>query len=288
MKNNKGFLPIAILMATIAVLIAGSVYYATKTSNHSSQDAQENTTDSEIKQQVLNQDDSQSQTITQNQRPIVEPICLGAPILVYRPEVAVFQITGQITVVWDPCAVPESELMDIYVTDLNTSATTYLTTPTGTINDGKEIFPLPSFLVAGNNYRVTVCQKNNCTLIKNNSDFKVISGSLPSITIVSPNGGQTFKQGHPTISVQWTTSGIPSDAYMIVELIKQDGFRNYFLDDDTDPNSPRTINDGISTSTLERDVYPGVYKIRVRTNHFGGEAGQPVVDESDGIITITP
>jgi len=97
------------------------------------------------------------------------------------------------------------------------------------------------------------------------------SNTPPSITVISPNGGETFQAGGP-ISVTWQSCNLPT-SWVVVSL----GLNGYgtFLTD------PETTDDGNETFTLPTSLSSGNYKIRI-----GHAAATVQQDLSDNSFTI--
>lgn len=67
-------------------------------------------------------------------------------------------------------------------------------------------------------YKIKVCDIANARCASSASYFSITSPvSKPSIKVISPNGGETIKQGQ-TYNITWTSTGINSAANMSIEL----------------------------------------------------------------------
>lgn len=107
--------------------------------------------------------------------------------------------------------------------------------------------------------------------------FTIISSTSPtqpSITILSPNGGENWASGS-TQKISWTSSGIPADhKIMVIRLRDSNGVEYYLLTD--------TLNDGFAQITVPTTLTPGYYQLEIKTS----VNGQTVFDQSDTKFNI--
>ncbi|MDO8520845.1 MAG: Gmad2 immunoglobulin-like domain-containing protein, partial [bacterium] len=101
-----------------------------------------------------------------------------------------------------------------------------------------------------------------------------------SITVTSPNGGETFKAGQQ-ITVNWKTNSVPTNQELIVslELSKsgKDGRVAFF----------GTLNDGSEIITIPKNIISGsFYKIFIETPGIDAQTQLYVKDYSDNYFTI--
>ncbi len=98
--------------------------------------------------------------------------------------------------------------------------------------------------------------------------------STPSITVLSPNGGETWTLG-TTRTITWSSNNIPSNHLITnIELVNSSGGRYSVLD--------TTPNDGAESAFLPFFIPQGTYRLEIMT----ALNGQAIVDKSDGPITI--
>ena len=104
----------------------------------------------------------------------------------------------------------------------------------------------------------------------------------PSITVVSPNGGEVYTAGQQ-ITVKWTSCNIPANALVTIQLndsISQTSYTN---------TSFFSVNDGIEIITLPTNVswlemtYGMNFKLQVAQVV---SSGTPPYDESNNLFTI--
>ncbi len=79
------------------------------------------------------------------------------------------------------------------------------------------------------------------------------SASNPSITVQSPNGGETFAQGQQVL-IQWTTCNIPSQQNMTIAVYNPQTGDSYYLTGS--PWTSGTINDGDEVLNISQGFYP--------------------------------
>jgi hypothetical protein len=113
--------------------------------------------------------------------------------------------------------------------------------------------------------------------------------SQPSITVLSPNGGETYKKGD-TAYIRWSTKNI-GNTTLEVDLLKSDGTLVYNLSSMVNPNQGGQIDaNGVAyswaipsdTSPGGRRIDPGQYKIRLSLT-----GNSSVTDTSNNYFTIT-
>ena len=91
-------------------------------------------------------------------------------------------------------------------------------TPVGTGGVGSLNLKLPKNAPLGTEYRIRISSTSN-PLYTDSSDarFKVIANASSSLTLVSPNGGESYLQGSTQI-IQWDYTGDPGPAVKIEAL----------------------------------------------------------------------
>ncbi|MDE1966584.1 MAG: peptidoglycan-binding protein [Patescibacteria group bacterium] len=137
-------------------------------------------------------------------------------------------------------------------------------------------------------------QTSVTVIVGNGTDGQV------SIKVISPNGGQTIRQGQ-TITIQWSAQGIPSSATMNINLSNSNGVVGQIVTG-LNPNTSQSYswNTGSPIGTIStisgsvpEYIYPGQYKIDleaswpvpVTDSNQKGMAG--VTDLSDNYFTVT-
>jgi len=91
--------------------------------------------------------------------------------------------------------------------------------------------------------------------------FSIVAAGTPSITVLSPNGGEVWEIGK-TYTIKWTSANLPADGLINIELIDQATTR-----------APIRIfteitNDGVENWTVKNPdeanhLTPGIYKIYI-------------------------
>lgn len=102
-----------------------------------------------------------------------------------------------------------------------------------------------------------------------------VSSSKPSITVLSPNGGEIYKVGDK-ITVKWNSCNVSSTSYDIVVALHQDGAWDNVM-----YLSKATINDGSEIFAIPANIKAGSYKVRV-----GSSIAKIEQDFSDSSFTI--
>jgi peptidoglycan hydrolase-like protein with peptidoglycan-binding domain len=111
--------------------------------------------------------------------------------------------------------------------------------------------------------------------------------ALPSITIISPNGSESYQVNGGPINVKWTTNNVPST--FIFDVIRLRGYPNggeYIL-------ATNVLNDGQETVAIPSSVPVGSYKLEMKAylnntlvmdasdNHFN------IISSSQPSITVS-
>jgi len=111
------------------------------------------------------------------------------------------------------------------------------------------------------------------------SDFYFTIGSSstqPSVTIISPNGGETYKNDGNPITVKWQTNNVPtSQTFDIIRLRAYPNGQEYNLIYDV-------LNDGQEVITIPSSVPVGAYTLEIKTYVNGALA----MDSSDSYFKI--
>lgn len=117
------------------------------------------------------------------------------------------------------------------------------------------------------------------------SDKEVVklgfTDSLPSITVLSPNGGETYKNDGSPITVNWWTSNVPaSKKFDVIRLRVYPNGQEYNL-------ATNVLNDGQEVIAIPSDVPVGSYTLEMKT--YVNDT--LVMDSSDSyfkIVDVTP
>jgi hypothetical protein len=89
----------------------------------------------------------------------------------------------------------------------------------GTNESGSYNWVVPSTQTAGSDYQVRVTSTSNSACTGTNSgNFTITGPPPPSITVTSPNGGETWAAG-TTQNISWSSTGNPG-SYVKIELLK--------------------------------------------------------------------
>ncbi len=177
---------------------------------------------------------------------------------------------------------------DVYGSYSNTN----LMTIGNLIDDGTESLIIPDNVPTGNNYMITVsvvdkggnCIGGTCPEFAESGVFTINSSTVtsPKITVLSPNGGETFAPGQQ-ISVRWQSLGYSPSATVSISLDKPDqgGYSNTF-----NISSINLTDDGSEIFTIPSNVPAGQYSVRVQITESGAQTFSS--DRSDNLFTISP
>lgn len=105
-----------------------------------------------------------------------------------------------------------------------------------------------------------------------------VSTSTPSITVLSPNGGEVFRVGQQ-MNMSWTTGGGSGTEYVSLILRKTDTPNNFPADSGN--QAGLTVNDGNHTWTIGDNLELGQYILRIACEPV---SGCPMVDSK--VFTI--
>lgn len=133
---------------------------------------------------------------------------------------------------------------------------------------------VPSDVATGSGYQI---QFSGVGATGDNSDsFSIaVATTTPSITVLSPNGGESLAPGSATIT--WKSAGIPAGQPVnIISLVGVDGTEYHLRYD--------TPNDGSEQVILPTFEKSGSFKIKIETT----ANKQAVIDLSDNYFNIIP
>ncbi len=85
-----------------------------------------------------------------------------------------------------------------------------------TPNTGSYLWTIPNAATASARVRVSDAANVSATHDESNTNFSIINGAIPIITITSPNGGEQWTLGSIR-TIMWTTTNVPSFNVVIVE-----------------------------------------------------------------------
>jgi hypothetical protein len=135
---------------------------------------------------------------------------------------------------------------------------------------------IPTNFPTGTDYKIRITDQSNRNIYGESSYFSIFDkSSMPSIRVISPNGGEVFKVGD-TIAVKWQTNNMPSSA--IIDVIR---LRNYETGIEYNLVS-NTINDGSETLTIPGSIPKGAYTLEIKT-YFNNTL---IFDSSDSYFKI--
>lgn len=149
--------------------------------------------------------------------------------------------------------------------------------PIGTNGQGSYAWTVPTTQTLGNDYRIRVTSTSNSTYTDtSDGTFTITAPPPPSITVTSPNGGESWTAG-TTYQIKWTYTGNPG-TYVKIELLKG-GSVNRTI---TSYASKGSNGSGSYNWKIPSTQAPGTdYKIRVTST-----SNSSVTDTSNADFTI--
>jgi 5-hydroxyisourate hydrolase-like protein (transthyretin family) len=126
-----------------------------------------------------------------------------------------------------------------------------------TANDGSYSWTIPSTQTLGTDYKIRITSTSNAAITdSSNSNFAIVAGTL---TVTSPNGGQSWKRG-TVHTITWSKSGSPGSSIKI-ELLKGGVFNRVI--------TYSTANDGSYSWKIPSTQTAGTdYKIRITSTTY--------------------
>ncbi|MEI7765496.1 MAG: Ser-Thr-rich GPI-anchored membrane family protein [bacterium] len=225
-----------------------------------------------------------------------------AGVLVYTPNGGESYTVGKtVNVTWKTVGLTTTDLVDIKMFNkVGTAYSNAVTLASKITNDGNETVTIPASTVLGSTYVIQVSVSAKNVSDYSNSTFSIvanvppitgtcISTTAPSITVLSPNGGETYTDGQQ-ITVKWKSCNIPANHNVDIALVyfaSNVGAIQYAI-------TTSQVNDGLEVITL-----PTILSLRQGTN-FGknfrvflqSHTSNPWVldgfDSSDNTFTINP
>lgn len=299
MKYNKGFIGTGMIVAIIAILAIGGgvVYYSTKSPTPSS-----NIEENNYQPQVNQNSTTPTNTQAQNNKPSPAPV--GTPtVTVISPNGGeTYKIGGSITIKWWDNN--DAGNRNILITDLthNSPGAEFMiqynefVRSSGIDGTYSKLWKINN--IPAGKYKIQVCKSgtNECDFSDN---YFTITPSTttanPSITIISPNGGEVWKMSEQK-SVKWTSSGLSNNAEIGIRLRSESDFFDFCDPIDGKVSAkqgtfiitPATTICVGKTSSLPEDRFKlsaGRYKIEIGVTNYGG--GKGIVDTSDNYFTIS-
>jgi hypothetical protein len=111
---------------------------------------------------------------------------------------------------------------------------------------------------AGSNFKILIMEINSTTKDKSDATFNILT-TLPTITVTSPNGGESWSMGSSQ-NITWTAAGLSANLYLILQ---QNGADVAMIAQNVNPTSGSyawTVGD-----CVQGTVNPGTnYKIKIR------------------------
>ena len=125
-------------------------------------------------------------------------------------------------------------------------------------------------------YTVQICQSGTTTCDSSDSFFTIAASyTQPSITVLSPNGGEYFRTG-AAMTINWKTANVPaSHTFDVIRLRAYPNGQEYNL-------VHNIANDGQEIITIPSSIPIGTYTLEIKS-YFNGVL---VMDASDSYFKI--
>ena len=125
----------------------------------------------------------------------------------------------------------------------------YQTISSSQTNDGSYSWTIPSSYNSRTDYKVRISSVADAT-VYDESDGNFTLAAPPSITVTSPNGGETWERGS-SHSITWSSNDLPG-SYVGIQLYKNGSYSSSISSSTTDDGS---YTWSISSSQTESDYY---------------------------------
>ncbi|OHA63176.1 MAG: hypothetical protein A2842_00085 [Candidatus Wildermuthbacteria bacterium RIFCSPHIGHO2_01_FULL_48_25] len=146
-------------------------------------------------------------------------------------------------------------------------------------NTGSYQWTIPTTLPDGSDYSIRVVDSAGTISDDSNSDFSI---AIPSITVLSPNGGEQLQIGS-TYRIRWSSAGMYNvKIYIVNDTNTGSGSTNYVIPYNNGWSASTGFYDWTITSQqLPVGTSNERYKIRIDSNE-----NSSIFDSSDGYFTI--
>ena len=139
-----------------------------------------------------------------------------------------------------------------------------------TLNDGSHPWLIPAAQIQGTDYKVKITSTINASI--NDTSDKNFTIPFPSFTVVTPNGGDSWKNGTTRI-INWTSTENPK-GYVKIELLKAGKLNRVIV--------YSTLNDGSHPWLIPSLQTPGTdYKVKITST-----SNLSITDMSNNNYTI--
>lgn len=169
---------------------------------------------------------------------------------------------------------------------------TFLMNVTNLENDGSEIIVIPDNIETRDDYALmsTIFESSTKWQMARMGTFTItnsadITEDTRSITLLSPNGGESYKAGDK-ITVKWNSEGMSASEDLLIQILKPGNFND---GGGWDTLVSSTLNDGSHVVALGSNLVSGDYKIAVKGDYVNdiSEDYFTIVNEKPSVPTIS-
>jgi len=143
-------------------------------------------------------------------------------------------------------------------------------------NNGTYSWQIPMSFHTGSDFKIRISNYSNVAVYDESNTAFTLTQTIP-VTVISPNGGETWQAGS-TQKITWTTSGVPSSNLMTIKLASN--------------SQTITLSTTIANSAgqfsyvIPSTIVGGQYKVEVGTTIAGSGSSRLFSDQSDNWFTI--
>jgi hypothetical protein len=161
---------------------------------------------------------------TATAQPTPPPIPINSYISVYSPYWHQLLIRGSVmNIAWHN----SKNVSDRVFIELRKGDNPYAIIKSNVPNIGFYNWTIPSTFPTGTDYKIRITDQSNRNIYGESGSFSIFDkSSMPSIRVISPNGGETLREGD-MYKIQWEALNVPSSekapARVYIEIRRNDG-----------------------------------------------------------------
>ncbi len=190
-----------------------------------------------------------------------------------------YESNSKITVNWKTTGMSLSQTLDVIRLRVYPYGQEY-NLASNVVNDGQEVIVIPPFVPVGAytlEIKSSIVGSSVTVFDASDSYFKITEPVQPSVTVISPNGGETY-ESNSKITVNWKTTGMSlSQTLDVIRLRVYPYGQEYNL-------ASNVVNDGQEVIVIPSSVPFGSYTLEIKSTVVG--SGVNVFDASDSYFKI--